>query len=1678
MKKIAVVCASCLLFGFSLIHSSSAQVSTGTPPFSSMGGGPFDTVNLGNLNVHFAAPVIHRAGRGMSFNYNISYDSSIWAPVTVNGNKSWQPATNWGWGGTTAPTTGYVSYTSVNSGNACFFSGSYYGQQYTQSNWAYHDPYGAVHYFAGTTIHYVGSPAYCPADTSLTSLTSDGSGWTLVAVGGTVNKVTAISGLVAHPPVNGTGGSASVIDANGNEITADNSGNFFDTLSGTSAVLTVTGNGSPTSPVKLQYTGAGGSAPYYQIIYGSYNVKTQFLCNGVTDYTSTSAIYLVNSIILPDNSQYSFSYEATPNNSGYVTGRVSQVTLPTGGTISYNYTYTGSNDGINCSDGSTLVLQRTVNGGNSETAGTWKYARSGSGASWNTIVTDPNSNDTAISFEEAGSSNFYETQRIAYQGNHTSGTPVSTSINCYNGQNVSNPATCYNTAITPTISRITNFQYLPTASGLQAETDSYFDTSGYGLITKKDEYNYGNGAVGSLIRETVTSYASLGNGIVDRPSSVALYDSTTNHGSSDLKAYTAYTYDQYTPTNTGATQHVSVTGSRGNLTTVQAQTSPAPTYLYRRYTYFDTGMLASSQDVNTWTTTYTYSSTNNASCNYAFVTSIAEPVNSMTRQFQWDCNGGVPKQITDENGNAATISYGTDPFWRPTSTTDFLQNATSYSYSLTTSSPPVEYQAEAKSAQFGNSSTKSILDSYVTADGFGRPLFSQTKQSPSATNYDTTATCYDSFGRISFVTIPYATTLATSGTTCPSSNPGASYSYNNDALGLLSSVSQVLGSGTETVSFNYNKNDVTATVSSPTITRQYEVDAAGRLSSVCEVTAGTSSWPNGPCSQNTTASGYLTKYTYDLLDNLSGVTQNAQSSTNQQTRTYAYDMLSRLTSETNPETGNQPINYAYDSDSNPCGWGQYNDAGNLIRRTDPNNNSVCYQNDAMHRLIAVGNSNQSATNPIQYFRYDNVSTGVVSQPSGSTISNVAGRLMEAYTGWNGTLTDVWYSYDANGNPTDIWQSTQHSGGYFHSQATFPWPNGAINAFSIKNPSGSLIFPTIYYGASDGSGLDGEGRVTKVTASSGTTPVNSATYASSTGGSAVTGSLTGLTFGTGDSDTFTYDAQSGRQTGYTFSVNGTTDIGAMTWNLNGTLQAFNITDHLTGSSDSGNCNYYYDDLGRLAGKDASGYSVDCGSGKLQDLYTFDPFGNINKSGTFTFQPSYDVSKNQFNPGTYGQYDADGNLTQDNLGQQYAWNVFGNPSTINGITAVYDPNGQIVEQQNGSSNTPILRTQLGKTALLNGSTLTKALVPLPGGETAIYNSSGLAYYRHADWLGSSRLTTTSSRTVYSVTNYGPYGEVVSSSPNSDPSFTGQNPDTISTLYDFPFREHSPSQGRWLSPDPAGLTAVDPLDPQSWNRYAYVGNRTMNTVDPLGLDGCEPGDPFCCVDPTDPFCCDPTDPWGPPCIYPGPPGGGGGGSGEGSPGGGGYNPKSDWPNGETLGLPGGLNVHPLGNLGSLFGLLPNIGCGDFIACGSLGPFGDEFIGTGQRGYRIHSYWYDWADDLVFAYRPYLHRWRPAQQIGPRYSVLQRQTFCYDEVAMGNSPYDLDSNSEIDIYGNPIGPGSDPGNQTAIGTVLNQNTQHGDRVMQPNGGATAQTVQAGVGAAQRITSAGAGKIACSNIK
>jgi hypothetical protein len=130
---------------------ATGQVATGTPPFGSFGGGPLDVINLGNLNVHFAIPIRHKAGRGMPFTYDLVYDSSIWSPVGSSGNQTWQPsntapagtpASYWGWQGLSNSGTSYVTYAMTVSYNVpCGQSGTY--NVWYFNGFVYYDKAGA-----------------------------------------------------------------------------------------------------------------------------------------------------------------------------------------------------------------------------------------------------------------------------------------------------------------------------------------------------------------------------------------------------------------------------------------------------------------------------------------------------------------------------------------------------------------------------------------------------------------------------------------------------------------------------------------------------------------------------------------------------------------------------------------------------------------------------------------------------------------------------------------------------------------------------------------------------------------------------------------------------------------------------------------------------------------------------------------------------------------------------------------------------------------------------------------------------------------------------------------------------------------------------------------------------------------------------------------------------------------------------------------------------------------------------------------------------------------------------------------------------------------------------------------------------------------------------------------------
>jgi RHS repeat-associated protein len=1424
-----------------------AQVAIGTPQFGSFGGGPFDTVNLGNLNVHFTVPILHKSGRGMSFAYNVSYDSSIWQPVTSNGTTSWTNMTDTTWGWTfSMPRGGHGSYKFLSQSTGYCYNGHIIsGTQitYTYANWAYYDGFGTPHPFAGTS--FVSSGCYGNSSGGFTGTSSDNSGYTMTVNGTAVTSLTARDGTKINP----SSGTTSLQDANGNQITSatlSGTTTYTDTL-GTTA-LTISGNGTASSPIVLGYTAPAGSASY-TVNYTQYTIATNFGVSGITEY-GPLANPLISSIQLQDGSQYRFTYEKTPGSSctplsgtylaNCITGRIASVTLPTGGTI--GYTYTGGNNGI-FSDGSTAGITRLLTPG-----GTWTYLRNDvSGTHWQTTITDPSTNQTVIDFQQdsatsAPTQNFYETQRNVYQGstsadNCSPSNPnnclLLTTTRCYNA----NYANCTTTTVSSPFTQ-TDY-YTQPAGGQTRLSQTLYNPNG--LVSDDKEYDYGattGSAPGTthLVRETSTTYASLGNGIVNQPASVIVYDWTSGSG---LKlASSTYVYDNGTQTGgtvtatSGTPQHASISGSRGNLTSTTVSTG-ASSSLTKSFSYYDTGAPNVVTDVNGAQATYVYGSVTNpyntlftASCGNSFATTISEPL-SLSRSMQWDCTGGMAKQVTDENGNNVSSNYTDPDFWRPFSVTDQMSNQSNITYVGQTA-----VEAALQNFNGGNSAS----DSRTTIDGFGRPTFSQRLQAPGSTNYDTLETDYNNLGQ------PYRSTMPYTAQASPSSSnttaPATTRTY--DALGRTLTVTDADGG---TVSYTYTNNDVLQTVSGgQNFEKQFEYDGLGRLTSVCEVNVSGKLSNTGTCGQGTTQNGYWTKYTYDALGRLLTVTQNAQSTTTTpQKRTFTYDMLGRMSTESNPETGKSGVNgtitYTYDGGCSTTPLA----CGNLTSKLDAAGNTTNYTYDALHRMLTAGNSGISGAT-LRAFVYDSKS----SYPTGVSVVNAKTRMVEATTTTtSGTpITDEFFSYDKRGELTDVYELTPHSSGYYHTTAAY-WPTGTLETLG-----GIPGVPTINYGA-NGAGLDGEGRITEITASSGTNPVTGVTYSTSSTTNPL-GSLTKVTFGSADSDSFTYDPNTGRMATYLFSVNSKTDAGTLTWNPNGTLNKLVINDQIPGTADSQTCTYGYDDLQRVSG-------VSCGA-LWSQTFTYDAFGNITKSGTGAFAPSYtftvnnnSVFTNQYFsiPGVSVSYDANGNLLTDNV-NTYTWDPnWGTMTTVSTgattVTSTYDALGRMVENNAGGSYSEFVYGPSGvKLAKCNGQTLVKAFIALPGGAKAIYNSSGLASFRHSDWLGTSRLTSTATKptSMYSSSAYAPFGEQYGTAGTADASFTGQDQDTIASLYDFPARRQSPSQGRWISPDPSGRTAVVLTNPQSWNRYAYVQNMPMNSTDPLGLHcavdtGCDDGD-----------------------------------------------------------------------------------------------------------------------------------------------------------------------------------------------------------------------------------------------
>ena len=833
---------------------TSAQVATGTPPYSSLGGGP-DAINLANLNAHFAFPVLHKPGRGgLNFNFDLTYDSSFWEPIPFNGSTYWNPVATAGWSGSSV-NVGFLEYAGVVIGGVVEYC-----------DFVYFDGFGTAHPFTGCAEY----DSNTGQDFPLNSIAVDGSGCTIQvdAFFGTF-QLTSLDGNFIVPQntasLNPSISPGSVIDRNGNEITVDSTGNFKDTL----GVVALKAAGGSPNPYTLSYTSPAGPAAV-TVTFKAYTAQTNFGCSGIHEFAAAAA-HLVDRVTLPDGTFYQFTYEPTPGFAANTTGRLASVTLPTGGEISY--TYTGAHNGIECSDGSTAGLTRKT------PDGTWTYARTlGTGAASTTTVTDPRGNVTVIQFQ-----GIFETQRQIYQG---SSTLLETTITCYNG----NTTNCPTTAITLPITERTAFLEWP--GGSESKKNIFYNN--YGLETEVDEYDYLSPPLNSLLRQTFVTYASLG-AIQNKPATVIVKD-----GTGAVVASTTYCYDEATPGGTttcgavgpptatsGLPQHVAAPGGnvRGNLTTL-ARLVAGSTTVGKRMTYFDTGSLLAAKDFNGNPTTYAYS----LAYGGAYPTTVTNALNQSTT-YVYDANTGVGTSMLDANQQKTSYTY--DDSLRPLTIGYPDGGQTTFDYLSATEVSVTRKIDNAGNNQVGYAEVDSLgrLNRIAIANGEPAP-------------YDQIDVCYNSLGLAGFRSYPYQGSGLGGAIVC--SGAGDSFIY--DALGRATSVTHSDGSVVKMI-----YTDPAVSVSdegngTKSVQRILQTDGLGRLVSVCEVSSTTLNGAFGKpglCSpQAIPATGFFTSYGYDGLDNL------IHSESVPQIRRFVYDDLSRLLGSAYVE------NYGYTYDAN------------------------------------------------------------------------------------------------------------------------------------------------------------------------------------------------------------------------------------------------------------------------------------------------------------------------------------------------------------------------------------------------------------------------------------------------------------------------------------------------------------------------------------------------------------------------------------------------------------------------------------------------------------------------------------------------------------------------------------------------------------------------------------------
>ena len=812
---------------------------TGIPLWGSFETSGFDTVNRQNLNVNFTIPLVSTPSRGGSFSYSLVYDSLIWTKGTSG--AAWTPVADasgnaiWGWKDSLAlGSTKFFHANEFCDSVPPVSSPHWGGYKYVDGNGTIH-PFDLDFYQVATSCLFNTGPR--------TGYATDHSGYYIDAT------VPAIP--VVYSPAGDTI-TGTRTDANGNYISGivvNGSETDYKDTNGRATVKKI-----KVSSTQVQYQILDQIGSYSNAVatatYTAMNVKTNFVCTGVSDYTGTG-IYLITQLSLPNGQSYSFTYEGTPNFSGYVTGRIKKVTLPTGGYYQYDYPTTPGS-GINCSDGSVNSLTRTIYDGTNSNV--WQFSASGTQTTetYPQLPYDSAANQSVFTFDGSGR----VTQRKTYQGG--TGGPLLRTINASYGAGGGG-----NTVVTTTTVMEDN--------STQTKAVATYDSNTNFLENK--EYSWGTGSPGALVRDITYTYltgtAYTTANILNRVTQVLVKD-----GGGNVKARTDVIYDYYgsgMTCVTGASQH-NDTGygcsfsTRGNPTSITRYVDAA----------------TPSGGITT----------------HLFYDSLGNPVKT-------DVGGTVQRQMAFSSAtqwafpDSVTLGPSSGP-----------QLTTSATYNSNTSLVATSTDANNQITHYTYDNLRRLTDlqrpdaahlTYLYDDPNNKVTFTSPVQ---GTNVVRQISYLDSLGRVNKTAIADLSNATYSivenqfdplGRAYKTSNPHNSTAQywaemDTDALGRVTK--QRLPDSNLTT-YSYSGHTVTITDPAGHQGKQ-DVDALGRLSTAYE-----------PDVTNGNALTISTSYTYDVLNGLRQVTQGSE------TRSATLDSLGRATSITMPETGQ--IQYQYNS---------------------------------------------------------------------------------------------------------------------------------------------------------------------------------------------------------------------------------------------------------------------------------------------------------------------------------------------------------------------------------------------------------------------------------------------------------------------------------------------------------------------------------------------------------------------------------------------------------------------------------------------------------------------------------------------------------------------------------------------------------------------------------------------